>query len=1492
MGLPKFLSNIGHAVGNFFSGGNASQPKKKQQPAITTPSWVQPQQNRRPPAFSQATPAPVQHLTVPFKLASQPKIAVPSIKLATPGQAGANFLNTLKIAPKPTFATQPTSPGADKTVPNLIKGTVRSPMHLIQGDIIEPIRSLTAAATHNQAAMNAAQNRIRQLHRPQQLAGDIANTLLSAVTFGSGEVPKEAASTAITALAPKILTKTALDTAVRKGTGELGKFGLKEVSKKVAKDIAVQTGYGLSTKASEDGPLTKEDIKHAVVGGLVFGGLGGIVAHSPDIVNGVRKLPPIIRTKTLQTATADSPVQDISTNLLTSYEKADRPTVEQYKRQIQAGHPVDPLIVMPDTTGNLGVEDGKNRLQAYKELGVKKVPVQLTTPQRLQTSLQNNNISLPGITKQTSVPSQIAGYISKIRIPEGQVSRSQASKALKDAGYKPTEVDAILGGATFTNKLGDQAISSTSLLDSATGYHAPTATQALTTPLSDQAASQIAVRDTNAPVGLNTTASQDVKLLGDGVRMPPGAPGGPQDVVLADTGKATRYASKTVPESDVVSPELQGTVKAAAPTYQVAPEKDTFRESLNRMQAQGIDGLATDVTNRLDVPLGSADRQTVADAETVAAALDVRHDPASLQQATDIYDKISAHLTASGQAIQAAAIIARRSPEGLRQFAQREFARSGVALTPELQSGLAAIIDGIRNTQIGTPERNRVVAGLMQFIGTHIPTQAVDKLVGVYKAGLLTGIRTQTGNALSNTAFLALKKASDPIAVAFDKAIGLVTGKRSKTLTGLGLLPGAKEGIKKGYSYLKTGIDERAINNDKYEVGKQLNYKNKFLNAYVNGVFRLMGAADQPVWYASYRDNLVDLAKTEAINQGLHGSKLRTAAEAFVTHPSDTMQATAAEAATKAVLGNETIGSKAARAVLNASKNPIYRAFAHTTMPFTKVPSAFIARVFDYTPVGPVKEILTQIYRHKFDQRKLAEALAEGTTGTAGAITIGAALSKAGLLTGAYPTDPKEQQAWKAESKQENSIKIGDQWHSLNYVGPFGALFGIGGGIEQTLSNGGTVADAVSTATTGAVQSALNQSFLSGVSGFLDAINQPQQSAKQFVNQEAASLIPTLVGDVAKAGDTLQRQANTAADAIKAKIPGARETLLPKQDAFGNNLKRPTSALGTLIDPFRSSTATDNPLTKELDRLQQAKQGVFPNPVKTLQVGKESIKLTPAQQTAFNQNVGQQVQSAWNDIITSSDYTKLGDDKKKALLQSVLDDVMAVEKSNMLSKVGRSDLASKVKLTSQQKLVSQGSLNTKDYIQKAVDKAQGTSSNNVIVKVKAMDSVTRDNYLADPKNNYAYQLAIFQDNVKNGKLSDVQRYTKSLQIGKLAVLSGYSKDANELYGLSKTQLKAYLGDHKITQKVANELQAMDDALYQKGFIQKKKYASGLTGSKAKRQPSPPTPKFGNLGLVKVPKIPVASGNTAISTFKQRVGNLASLKLKVAPERKSRIKIAV
>lgn len=609
-------------------------------------------------------------------------------------------------------------------------------------------------------------------------------------------------------------------------------------------------------------------------------------------------------------------------------------------------------------------------------------------------------------------------------------------------------------------------------------------------------------------------------------------------------------------------------------------------------------------------------------------------------------------------------------------------------LTPEAAKTIADMADRLQQMPVGSEERNFATAQMMQFIAKQVPASATENAVSIWKAGLLSGVKTQGGNFVSNGTFAALKKASDiPTAVA-DRAISLFSHERKATLTGRGLASGAKKGFGSAKTTLKTGIDLRNAN-DKYEQHGEINLKNKVLQKVfgmpANYIFRGMSAADQPFYYAALKNSLYDQAKAEGFNKGLRGEDLSAYMETAVKNPTERMAGVAKREADKSVLGYDTpvsIGISGFRRAIDNSPNlsEDAKVAAHTALnvlvPFVRVPSAFISRTVDFTPLGLAKgvgvAILRKIRGGEFDQRALSQAIGGGITGT-GVIALGIALAQQGQLSGAYPkNDAKEQQRWKAEGITPNSVKLGGTWVSLNYLGPVGLLFGAGKNLEDAKTE--DAAAKAGNALAGLGQGLLGQSFLTGLTGFNDALQDPERSAKSFLNSEAASTVPAFLNDAANATDQYQRQADNPTQAVKNRIPGLREINQPKQDVYGNPLKQPTTG-ANVFSPLKPSDARSNAVTGEVTRLhnvdpKNSDLQVTPTPIaKSVSLGAKdasgksiNTNLSDKQRYDLQSKVGQSIQSAWGKLIATDEYKGLSDaDKAQALSNLRTDTTRAAE---------------------------------------------------------------------------------------------------------------------------------------------------------------------------------------------------------------------------------------
>lgn len=934
---------------------------------------------------------------------------------------------------------------------------------------------------------------------------------------------------------------------------------------------------------------------------------------------------------------------------------------------------------------------------------------------------------------------------------------------------------------------------------------------------------------------------------------------------IPQPGKKTRYADKTVKNSEYVSDATKQSLDS--PEYTPNTEKQAYAESGRKYQQEGEDKFFINSENALNKPNGTISRQEAVDAQTTAQLLDARGDDLSRRRAADIYEKLSEHYTAAGQTVQAAAIMARRSPESLMYHAINTLKKAGIEINDGLRNELEAQIAKIK-TMAPSPEREFEINVLMKKVDDNIPSDLADKITSTWKAGLLTGVKTQTGNFLSNGTFGVLHDVSNPGAALIDSAIGLVTGKRTKTLTGRGRAGGVGEGVQKGAKFVQTGVDERLATIGKYEGGGVSFGKSKAgkaMSTYVNGVFKVMGAADRPAYYSQLRNSLYDLGIAEAKNKGLTGKERSAFVKDFVDNPPQKQAQIAIDEANKATLNYDTLLSKGMAGVTRAinqikpeSKIGKFAAKVAVAMnaPFVRVPSAFLSRTIDFTALGVPKEVMHQISKGKFDQRALSTAISEAGTGTA-LLATGVALANANLLTGSYPNDPKEAQRWKAQGIQPNSVKMGDTYVSLNYLGPVGLIFGMSARYKDEMKKGGNAVGSAATAAGGIPKSLTEQSFLQGLNNAIGAINDPTRFAAKYVQNTAGSVVPTLSNDIATATDKMQRNVDSAKDAVVARIPGLRTSLKPSQDVYGNDLARKTGALNSAVNPFRPSDYITNDVKSEVERLHNADTNnkdlqVTPTPLdKSFKSGEATVKLDDNQRYDLQKRVGQATQEAWSTIIKTPEYQKLSDIDKANTLNRLRQDVVAVEQrkyaaEKTLGEYANNYTGKKSELSKTQKALANGDMRSGKYTTNS-DKDVPTTY----------------------KEKYDDLQAQFND--KSTKWSTIERAKKTNDLKKLKVQKDFDNDTVDLYGMGKEDIYNFISNDKDGKAYLEKALKYGDALVAAGIEKQNKLRD----------------KYGNVSVA--PKLKTASKGRGKG--KGRKSSVASIKVSTPKTEKTKLKLA-
>lgn len=716
-----------------------------------------------------------------------------------------------------------------------------------------------------------------------------------------------------------------------------------------------------------------------------------------------------------------------------------------------------------------------------------------------------------------------------------------------------------------------------------------------------------------------------------GIQIAAPPPQGPKASLQLPGGKskATKFASKTVPESEFVSEPIKGSIKA--PEYSPQAEKQGYAHALGKLKSQGDEAFENEVFTNLNKKSGTISRQEAINATTHAQLLDSQGGEANIRKATEIYEKLSDHYTSAGQTIQVGAILARRTPQGMRGWATSTLKKAGVEPSSQLQA------------QIVDLAQKKDFAGLADLVSKSIPSSRGDKIINAWRAGLLTAPTTTGGNLLGNTGEALVRKGFvNPVASFADLMMSGVTGKRTMTLGKPGQYA---SGFKQGAKEFGKGVDST-----KYDVQRRTNYNTKALDTYVNGVYKLMGVADLPFSKAAEKEALSSIAKAEAINQGLKGSERAKFIKNFMDNPSEQAKVRSQTEGDFAVFKDPTLLGKAAGG-LKKPLGPV----GDFIVPFTQVPASIATRIVKRTPIGTAQEVIKQIKHIKsggeFDQRAMSQAIGNGAFGPA-IIGAGYALANSDLLTFGYPTDKKERALFEEQGKQPYSVRIGDRWYSLNYLQPFGALLAVGGQAAQAAKEGGDITEIVGQGVATAAQSITNQSFLKGVSGVLGAVSDPERNVRKYVEQTTSSVIPNFAKSFARATDPIQRAPEGVVEGVKSGIPGLRGQTTPKySDITGKPLPAKDTAANQYLNPLRPSIARDSKLTSELSRLQGIGEGVIPTQSNKNVFGKDS-GISKKQINEMNSHVAQGIAEEWQRIINDPRYSSLSDaDKQKTLSQ-------------------------------------------------------------------------------------------------------------------------------------------------------------------------------------------------------------------------------------------------
>ena len=536
---------------------------------------------------------------------------------------------------------------------------------------------------------------------------------------------------------------------------------------------------------------------------------------------------------------------------------------------------------------------------------------------------------------------------------------------------------------------------------------------------------------------------------------------------------------------------------------------------------------------------------------------------------------------------------------------------------------------------------------------------------------LLSGPQTHAVNTLSNTltAFWSIPERGVAAVIGKlhggDKVYGReITSKLFGTFQGIkeGTRTGIKTFLKEQPSDLFSKIElarPRAISAEAFGLAGKTGIKGlvgKGLDS-LGKVVRLPGRAlmaeDEFFKAIGFRSELNSLAMRDGLKLGLSGRKLSEHIANTIANPSKEMFDQSLYAA-RYVTFTKPLG-KTGLAIQNfAASHPA----AKLLIPFVRTPTNIIKYAGERTPLAVFSQAVRQEIAKGGAERDMALAkMAWGTTIMAGVVSMAAEKK----ITGGGPSDSDAKASLYRTGWQPYSIKIGDTYYSYARLEPLGVLFGIASDFSDISGelDKKEAEDIASMVVASASKNITSKTWLRGLSNAIEALEDPDRYAQQFLSSLAGTAIPTGIAQVARTQDPILRDARTVLDRIKSRTPGYSVTVPPRRNIWGEAIVLQGGLGPDIISPIYVSQDRQDKVNDEIVRLEMKPS----MPDRKI----NGVKLEPKEYDDYVKRAGIPTKQLLDGLINSEGWNKIPDFKKKEIINKEITKHRDIAKRIMIS---------------------------------------------------------------------------------------------------------------------------------------------------------------------------------------------------------------------------------
>lgn len=486
------------------------------------------------------------------------------------------------------------------------------------------------------------------------------------------------------------------------------------------------------------------------------------------------------------------------------------------------------------------------------------------------------------------------------------------------------------------------------------------------------------------------------------------------------------------------------------------------------------------------------------------------------------------------------------------------------------------IIEGLRNIDFKNPKDvNRYIYNV-----TRTPWQKLtDGAFSLWMEGLLSNPLTHIVNTTSNALTIAYTYPERMLAAGIEAARAGVTGKQRRIFLGETAqdIFSVGKGLQDGFTRFAKAMMEgdRATKFDYPTTSPIPEGVQRFLPT------RALSAEDALFKGFIENQELNRMAFRQAKREGLTGDALKKRLVEILSAPSEAMLEKVA-ARGKYLTYQKELGEIGSMVMRLRDKVPGLKFI----IPFVRTPANIAKFALERTPLNfPV--VIGKAMKGTFKNEQLSEELAKPLMGTMLAVNT-YLMAEAGMITGGMPKNKAERDEKLATGWLPYAVKIGDTYYSFARLEPLGSILGMAADLQQIVKDMNTKeAYNLGAAMLGSIsQNISNKTFMQGFSQVFSAMNDPGRYGANFVKNLAGSVIPSVIGGVARSVDPYFRDTKTIPAHMQGRIPVASESLPVKLSVWGDPLERPGTPAARFISPMQVSTAKGSPVERELTRLE------------------------------------------------------------------------------------------------------------------------------------------------------------------------------------------------------------------------------------------------------------------------------------------------------------------